>query len=130
VVGGPPSGDGEDGALPFEGFPALPVDPHGDEPAYDADEPVAVSAEVAEGRAHPGVVELVADPGDEEPRWRVAALADEPDAALQPDARRISLAELVEAHPAVEALLLLGEPGRFTWDPAYQAFLSAEDRDA
>jgi hypothetical protein len=30
----------------------------------------------------------------------------------------------------VEALLLLGEPGRFTWDPAYQAFLSAEDREA
>ncbi|CAA9548098.1 MAG: hypothetical protein AVDCRST_MAG79-2472 [uncultured Thermoleophilia bacterium] len=119
----------ERGDVPLEGFPPLPPDPHADEPSYDADEPVALSMRVAEGHAMPGVVELVVDPADDRPRWRVAAGDEEPEAALDVDARQATLGELVDVHPALEPLLLLDQPGRYTWDRGYQAFMTAEDHE-
>jgi hypothetical protein len=59
----------------------------------------------------------------------VAEIDEDPAAALDAGARQATLGELVEAHPAIEPLLLLGEPGLFRWDARYQAFMSAEDAE-
>ncbi len=107
------------------GFPPLPADPHGDEPAYDAEERAALSPGVVAGGL-PELVELVARPDDGGPRWRLATRDEDVGGALAPEAAQVALGALADAHPAVEPLLRLGEPGRFVWDAGYEAFVPVE----